>query len=341
MSLSGSIARWVCGLLVPLTVLTQSAAGTPVEQSAGPAIWDSLPVRLSTRIQKNRSQQTATAAEAWVARLPADIGTEINLPYLANTGSDPRLTSLDVFRPRRAGPRRPVIVFVHGGGMSAGDKSPAALVENKARFFPAQGFIFVSVNYRLAPEVRHPVLTRDVAAAVAYVRSHATAWGGDPDAIFLIGHSAGAQLVIQLITDEPLLAESGVPAAAIRGAVMIDTTLYDIPFAMPFPDSDGLLQGIVEMTYGKSPAQWVAASPINRIAPGATLPPMLLFHATEPASLSYQAAQRFAARVRANGGSVWVEGAREKDHSHLGRDLGDEHDWITGVVMNFLRQPAH
>ena len=323
--------------LLAVVLALGALAGSAAAASPG---FDGLPERLRQRILKNRSQREGAGGEEWIAKLPPEITAEANLPYLEGTGSDPRLTSLDVFRPAAVGTRRPLVIFVHGGGMSAGDKSPAALVENKARFFPAHGFIFVSVNYRLAPEVRHPVPTRDVAAAVAYVRKHATAWGGDPDRIFLIGHSAGAQLVIELVTDAPLLAEFKVPAVALRGAVMVDTTLYDIPFAVPFPDSDGLQQEIVEMSYGRSPSDWAAASPINRIARGRALPPLLLFHAAEPASLSYQATRRFAARVKAAGGTVVVEGAREKDHSHLGRDIGNEGDWITGVVMDFLGSSA-
>jgi arylformamidase len=326
-------AGWFLTLLFLGTLVGSWAA------TANPAL-DALPERLRQRILKNRGQREGAADEAWIAHLPPTITAGANLRYLEGTGADPRLTSLDVYRANPAGVRQPVVIFVHGGGMSAGDKSPAALIENKARFFPAHGFVFVSVNYRLAPEVRHPVPTRDVAAAVAYVRKHAAEWGGDPDGIFLIGHSAGAQLVIQLVTDAPLLAEFGVPTAAIRGAVMVDTALYDIPFAMPFTDSDGLQQEIVEMTYGKSPTQWAAASPSQRIARGRVLPPLLLFHAAEPASVSYQATQRFAERVREAGGTVLVEGAREKDHSHLGRDIGNDGDWITGVVMDFLRRQA-
>jgi len=266
-----------------LTVLAGCflAAGLAAENPA----FTGLPERLRQRIGKNRSQRAGAAEEAWIARLPPEITAEANLRYLEVAGADPRLTSLDVFRPAAAGSRRPIVIFVHGGGMSAGDKSSATLVENKARFFPAHGFIFVSVNYRLAPEVRQPVLTRDVAAAVGFVRARASAWGGDPDALFLIGHSAGAQLVIELVTDAPLLEKFAVPPMAIRGAVMVDTTLYDIPFALPFPDSDGLQREIVEMAYGNSPTQWVAASPINRLGHGLP-PPLLLFHANAPASLS-------------------------------------------------------
>ena len=273
-----------------------------------------------------------------MAQLPADILHQANVPYAGPTEDNPRLTSLDMFWSAGKTAARPVIIFVHGGGMSAGDKSPAVLVENKARYFPAHGFVFVSMNYRLAPEVAHTVAVRDVATGIGFVRAHAKTWGGDPDALFVIGHSAGAQLVMEVLTDSALRKELDLPRRSISGAVIIDTQLYDIPFAIEHPDDDGWQREIVEMTYGKSPASWAAASPINRIGDAGGLPPLLLFHAVNPASLSYRAAWRFSERLRLAGGRVSMQSAREKDHSHLGRDLGNDGDWITESVMQFLRQ---
>jgi acetyl esterase/lipase len=328
-------------LLVLLT--TTLLPGTTAWANARPpdpvaaTTWDSLSPRLRLRIQRNRSQRTGAADEAWMAQLPPGILHHANVPYAGPTKDDPRLTSLDVFWPGGDAAARPIVIFVHGGGMSAGDKSRAVLVENKARYFPAHGFVFVSLNYRLAPEVAHDVAVRDVATAIGFVRQHAESWSGNADALFVIGHSAGAQLVMEVLTDTALKAELNVSHRSIRGAVIIDTQLYDIPFAIAHADDDGWQREIVEMAYGKSPANWAVASPINRVT-DAALPPLLLFHAADPASLSYRAALRFAQKVRLAGGVVSVQPAREKDHSHLGRDLGNEGDWITEEVMQFLRR---
>ena len=303
--------------------------------------WRSLPTQLANRIRANRANLPPAAQEdAWMARSAPEIVAVPNLAYLKPAAFDPRWTSLDVFRPRAAAGKAPIVVFVHGGGMSAGDKSPAALVENKARFFPAHGFVFVSVNYRLAPEATHPVPTQDLAAALAFVRQHAPAWGGDPDALILIGHSAGAQLVVQLVTEGSFLAASGVPASSIRGVISVDAMLYDLPFALKQSGDDWLVRDLVEMTYGSVAARLQEASPITHLTPAQPLPPMLLFHAVDPQSLSCLEAQRFAERLRATGHEVELQPAREKDHSHLGRDIGNSDDWITAVVMGFISKHA-
>jgi acetyl esterase/lipase len=296
---------------------------------------------LAERIRKNRAHYSQPAQlEAWIGALPAGIVAEANVRYSTPPGSDPRLTSLDVFRARRPATRQRIVIFVHGGGFSAGDKSHAALIGNKARFFPAQGFIFVSVNYRLAPEVVHPTQTQDLAAAVGFVQAHAGEWGGDRDALFLIGHSAGAQLVAQLVTDASFLAAQDVPFAAIRGVISVDTQLFDIPAALSHPRVEWPLREIVAMIYGSSPTVWQAASPITHLSAARRWPPILLFHAAEMDSPSAMAAKRFADAWRVAGGEAELEPAREKDHPHLGRDIGNPGDWITESVMRFLTRNA-
>ena len=61
----------------------------------------------------------------------------------------------------------PVIVFIHGGGWRRGDKSNPGVGSQPAAHFCAQGFVFVSINYRLTPAGRHPANIQDVAKAVA------------------------------------------------------------------------------------------------------------------------------------------------------------------------------
>ena len=91
------------------------------------------------------------------------------------------------------------MVYVHGGGWKRGDKSR---VGEKVEFFTGRGWVFVSVNYRLLPEGAHPANVNDVARALAWVHDHATDYGGDPDRLFLMGHSAGAHLAALVATSE-------------------------------------------------------------------------------------------------------------------------------------------
>ena len=130
---------------------------------------------------------------------------------------------------------RPVLVWVHGGGWAIGDKGNDMAA--KAKTFRDAGFLFVSVNYRLSPRpaqldnsarVRFPVHPRDVGEAVAWMHRRARGFGGDPERIVIAGHSAGAHLAALVATDPTYTRRFDVPAAAMRGSLVMDTDALDI-----------------------------------------------------------------------------------------------------------------
>jgi triacylglycerol lipase len=108
-------------------------------------------------------------------------------------GSDPR-HRLDIFRAEPNATDLPVIVFVHGGGFVAGDKSNAGSPYNDhvPLWCARQGYVGVNMTYRLAPAAVFPAGGQDVALAIAWLRSNIAAFGGNPDRIVLFGQSAGA-----------------------------------------------------------------------------------------------------------------------------------------------------
>ncbi|MEY4880229.1 MAG: hypothetical protein RJB62_1698 [Pseudomonadota bacterium] len=111
---------------------------------------------------------------------------------------DHPLQRLDVFMadPDR-GAGKPIVIFVHGGGFTGGDKHRPGdySYDNVMIWAVSNGFVGVNTNYRLAPEFAYPNATEDVASAVAWAREHGAEFGGDPNKIILWGHSAGASLV--------------------------------------------------------------------------------------------------------------------------------------------------
>lgn len=83
----------------------------------------------------------------------------------------------------------PVVIWFHGGGLTGGNKAiPSGLKEKK--------LVVIAVNYRLSPQVKTSVCIEDAAAAVAWAFKHASEYGGNPDKIFISGHSAGGYLAL-------------------------------------------------------------------------------------------------------------------------------------------------
>jgi acetyl esterase/lipase len=108
---------------------------------------------------------------------------------------------LDVFS-AVDGKNLPVVVWIHGGGWVTGDKTD---VQIKPKTFVDKGFVFVSVNYRMLPEVDMGTIVRDVAKSIRWVHDHVADYGGDPKRLFIMGHSAGAQLAALICTDDRYL----------------------------------------------------------------------------------------------------------------------------------------
>jgi acetyl esterase/lipase len=131
-----------------------------------------------------------------------------SLPY----GPLPRQT-LDVYVPKRKQGSAPVLIFFYGGAWSSGSKGEYGFV---GAAFAAQGFVTIVPDYRLFPEVRFPEFLRDGAQAVRWAEQNATAYGGNPRHIVLVGHSAGAYNAVMLGLDQRFLTAAGADATAIR-----------------------------------------------------------------------------------------------------------------------------
>lgn len=127
-----------------------------------------------------------------------------NLAY----GPDDRQT-LDVWTPTAPAPApRPLLVFFYGGGWYAGDKD---LYGWAAQALAARGFVVIVPDYRLVPEVHFPAFIEDAAAATAMAGRIAAQYGGDPDKLGVLGHSAGAHLALMITLDRRYMAAVEAP----------------------------------------------------------------------------------------------------------------------------------
>lgn len=145
-------------------------------------------------------------------------------------GSDDPKHRLDFYRPQGEG--WPTVVFVHGGGWTAGDKnlvvSGGDIYANIGRFLAAHGIGAAVIGYRLQPAVTWREQVADVARAVAWVHAHAEEYGGAPKALFLSGHSAGAQLSAYVALAPGPLGEVGLSPAVLCGVIPVSGAGYDL-----------------------------------------------------------------------------------------------------------------
>lgn len=142
-------------------------------------------------------------------------------------GSDAR-QRLDIYAPSEAARgARPIIVFIYGGSWQTGSKDGYGFA---ARALAARGFVVAVPDYRLVPAVRFPGFVEDCAAAVKWMRANAARYGGDPDRIVLVGHSAGAYNAAMLAVDPRYL---GADRAAVRGFVGLAGPYDFLPFDGP------------------------------------------------------------------------------------------------------------
>lgn len=250
--------------------------------------------------------------------------------YLDTLEVDANQQSLDIYPLVREGPA-PVIIYIHGGGWKAGDKRR---VRAAREFFNQEGFVYVSINYRLTPEGRHPVNIGDVAHAIAWVHGNIADYGGDPDLLFLYGHSAGAHLAALVATDEQHLAAAGKGLEILRGVITLDTNAYDLPSLIR---TRGPIPLILE-AFGEDPLKQIEASPIHNIAPDKGIPPFLICYCGPKGAPGSLASEAFAAALMEAGIPAETLASPSQNHAQINRQFGTEGDEVTARAMEFIRR---
>lgn len=256
------------------------------------------------------NSNTVRAQDSSVADEKLPPGTQIlrDVAY----GSDPK-QRIDVYRPAAvAASPLPILIMVHGGAWGWGDKASPGVVSNKADYWLAKNYIFVSVNNRLVPQADPAQQAADVAAAIAKVQAGAAGWHGDAARIVLMGHSAGAHLVVLLAADPQIAAKAG--AKPWLGTVALDSAAYDVPSIMAKRHAK-----FYDGAFGKDPDFWRQVSPIDRLTTKPT--PMLLVCSSRRLD-SCGPAKVFAAKAVSLGGQAQVL-PEDLSHEEINVTLGE------------------
>ena len=249
--------------------------------------------------------------------------------YAETDGIDPDLQSLDVYASATA-QDCPVLIWVHGGSWQAGGKRTAA-TRVKADHFVNNGFVFVSINYRLASaenDIRWPDFGNDVADAAAWVIDNADTIGGDSEQVSLIGHSSGAHLVSIVATNPDLLERSGHEPSDLACVVSLDSVTHDLTDEPPwetdiiqlaFPSQDQLIDG--------SPTLQALDRPQGPDGPNVLV-------VTRGRDERIESAENLVAAITAGNGRAEVADVSPYDHSEVSVQLGVPGEMMVTPVVD-------
>jgi arylformamidase len=281
-----------------------------------------------------------SAAEATTTAVRCDQGAggsappSLDVAYRLVPGVDANLTSLDVY-PGTSPCAMPVVVWVHGGAYAIGDKSNQ--IADKVSLFNGAGWVLVSVNYRLTTggpgSARFPDHYNDVATAIRWVRDNIATFGGDPARIAVLGHSAGADIVSNVVVNPVYLAEVGVALSDIACAGPLDTEGFDKQASNdggPVDETDQWLAAL-----GNNPDYLTATSATGLIKPDIGIPPMI--GVVRGGTRRQQIEAAFLDRLVDNGIAATAIDASTLSHADVARLIGAPGDTVmTSPLMQFL-----
>ncbi|ESQ82419.1 hypothetical protein AEAC466_17515 [Asticcacaulis sp. AC466] len=283
--------RFLGSLVVVSLVIT--AGGV----TAGP-LRDRLGAKFQDRLQAKQAEESRPIDVQ--AILPG--ARKQTLSY----GADAR-QAIDIYTPPNTHDA-PVIVMVHGGAWKVGDKANTGSVENKLKYWLPKGYVFVSVNYRMLPDIMAYEQAEDVAAALRYVQSHAGGWGARSDRLILMGHSAGAHIVALLSSNPAMVGQKW------AGTVVLDSAVMSVPDLMSHRHL-----GFYDEAFGADKAYWLKASPMDQWTTAAV--PMLVVCSTKRKDRPCDQAKAFQTKVTQAGQAMPLL-PQDLTHEEINRTLG-------------------
>lgn len=185
---------------------------------------------------------------------------------LLTTKKEPKL---NVFNPKeKPSQLMPVIIFVHGGNWNRGDKDTYGFY---GKDLAKRNIILVVPEYTLSPEVTYDHQAKQIAASIQWTQENITQFGGDPNKIFMNGHSAGGQLAALSVMNP----KYGIDQNKIAGIILIDSAGLDMFWQNTVnPPKEGGFYDY-QSTFTNNPEIWKDASPIYHISK--KNPPFLIF----------------------------------------------------------------
>lgn len=239
-------------------------------------------------------------------------------------GPDTR-QQLDLYLPETLDETTPLVVFFYGGGWRRGDKADYEFV---AAALAGAGLAVAVPDYRVWPAVQYPAFVEDGAAALAWLGESASQYGLDGGQVFLMGHSAGAQIAALLALDPGFRERAGARAVVIKGLIGLSGPYDFLPL-----DEGSYLQDVFPAASRQD------SQAINHVDPGD--PPTLLIHGADDGVVEPGNSERLAEALAAAGVDVTLRIYEGRGHASIAAAFAPYLDFVAETrpeTIAFIRR---
>jgi acetyl esterase/lipase len=236
--------------------------------------------------------------------------------------------ALDVFTPEPAGAPKPVLIFVHAGGLERGAKSTPGtpFMDNIGVWAVRNGIVGVNINYRLVPEAKWPSGPEDAAAALAWVKANIVGYGGDPARIYMMGWSAGGNVVASYVAF-PQFHNSG--NSGLAGAILLSPDPIDPAVADMKRDS-------YKHYFGDDPSILAERLPLVGLTK-TSVPLMVAYAGFDPPAIAQQSTDLIAALCKRTQGCASSLLLKTHNHMSEGNSIGTKDTELTDQILAFMK----
>ena len=281
------------------------------------------------------STPTATLTPTPTSPALGKLGTvEQNVTYCTMGGV---AVHMDVYYPDTNNGPWPVVMIVHGGAWSLGDKTTTPDLAAQPGL-NARGFLVVSINYRLAPSFPWPSMIQDAKCAVRSLRANAAQYNLDPNRIGALGDSVGGQLVLLLGLTDPSVGWDVGQYLGYSSQVQAVTEFFG-PTDLTDASLYDLIQGLGQLafydTLWNSP-ELIKASPITYVK--ADAPPIFIAQGTLDQTVPFVQSQMFYDKMKALGAPIWLVTMKNAIHSFapVYYEVSPTEDQVMAMTVNFF-----
>jgi acetyl esterase/lipase len=237
---------------------------------------------------------------------------------------------LNIFNSKEQNASKDVFVFLHGGGWSKGKKSTYTFLGKR---IAKKGAVAVIVDYPLSPKADYSDMAFASAEAVKWIKENISNYGGNPEKIFISGHSAGGHLAALISVQDKYFDSVGIKNP-VKGVILIDAAGLDMNQYLTEQEKKGKKHYLGAFTTDHN--KWIDASPVYHVHKG--VPPMLIYAGEKTYPNIKSSNEKFVSELTKNNVQLMYKVLKGKHHIPMIFQLYNTHNSMYKEIITFMKE---